>query len=100
LMKMQGERYASSSNDTDAPRKGARRMTSSGTRLVLVGGGPRAIGVLERLSASAALPAHAAHLARTPLPTHTVDPPMPGAGRIWRAEDGPLLLMNSHAADG
>ncbi len=74
-------------------------MTSSGTRLVLVGGGPRAIGVLERLSASAALPAHAAHLARTPLHIDIVDPHMPGAGRIWRAEESPLLLMNSRAAD-
>ena len=74
-------------------------MTSLGTRLVLVGGGPRAIGVLERLSASAALPAHAAHLARTPLHIDIVDPHMPGAGRIWRAEESPLLLMNSRAAD-
>src|SRR5699024_8129383 len=85
--------------ETDTPRKGARRMTSLGTRLVLVGGGPRAIGVLERLSASAALPAHAAHLARTPLHIDIVDPHMPGAGRIWRAEESPLLLMNSRAAD-
>lgn len=69
------------------------------TRLVLVGGGPRAIGVLERLAASAAQPAHEAHLARTPLHVDIVDPHMPGAGRIWRAAESPLLLMNSRAAD-
>src|SRR5699024_1216265 len=55
--------------------------------------------VLERLSASAAQPAHTAHLARTPLHIDIVDPHMPGAGRIWRAEESPLLLMNSRAAD-
>ena len=73
--------------------------TQRPTRLVIVGGGPRAIGVLERLSASAALPERAEQLARTPLRVHLVDPHMPGAGRIWRAEESPLLLMNSRAAD-
>ena len=71
--------------------------TDPGTRLVIVGGGPRAIGVLERLSAQAA--------ATTPdrpaprLHVEIVDPHMPGAGRIWQARESPLLLMNSRAAD-
>ncbi|MGN7212936.1 FAD/NAD(P)-binding protein [Brachybacterium paraconglomeratum] len=69
------------------------------TRLVMVGGGPRAIGVLERLGANASLPGTAERLAETPLHVDIVDPHMPGAGRIWRAEESPLLLMNSRAAD-
>ena len=75
------------------------RISPARTRLVLVGGGPRAIGVLERLGASAAQPAAAERLARTPLHVDIVDPHMPGAGRIWRAHESPLLLMNSRAAD-
>ncbi|HEX7350991.1 FAD/NAD(P)-binding protein [Brachybacterium sp.] len=77
----------------------AATSSVASTRLVLVGGGPRAIGVLERLSANAALPAQAELLERTPLHVDIVDPHMPGAGRIWRAEESPLLLMNSRAAD-
>ena len=69
------------------------------TRLVIIGGGPRAIGVLERLGANAAGPEAAARLAAAPLHVDVVDPHMPGAGRIWRAEESPLLLMNSRAAD-
>ena len=68
-------------------------------QLVIVGGGPRAIGVLERLGAHASLPGNQAALRRMPLEVHVVDPHMPGAGRIWRAEESPLLLMNSRAAD-
>ncbi|MGO2360786.1 MAG: FAD/NAD(P)-binding protein, partial [Brachybacterium tyrofermentans] len=75
------------------------RISAASTRLVIVGGGPRAIGVLERLGASAALPEQAAQLARTGLHVDIVDPHMPGAGRIWRATESPLLLMNSRAAD-
>jgi len=69
------------------------------TRLVMVGGGPRAIGVLERLGANASGPGTAGRLAAAPLHVDIVDPHMPGAGRIWRAEESPLLLMNSRAAD-
>lgn len=75
------------------------RNSPASTRLVIVGGGPRAIGVLERLAASAALPEQASRLARTGLHVDIVDPHMPGAGRIWRATESPLLLMNSRAAD-
>ncbi|MDN6329037.1 MAG: FAD/NAD(P)-binding protein, partial [Brachybacterium sp.] len=83
---------------TDA-RSTAGSGAAASTRLVLVGGGPRAIGVLERLAASATQPAHAAHLATAPLHVDVVDPHMPGSGRIWRAAESPLLLMNSRAAD-
>jgi predicted dinucleotide-binding enzyme/uncharacterized NAD(P)/FAD-binding protein YdhS len=87
-------------------RHSAETATSAGaaqhgapTRLVMVGGGPRAIGVLERLGANASAPDRAGHLAAAPLHVDVIDPHMPGAGRIWRAEESPLLLMNSRAAD-
>ena len=73
--------------------------TAPSARLVIVGGGPRAIGVLERLGAHASLPGRQAPLHELPLEVHIVDPHMPGAGRIWRAQESPLLLMNSRAAD-
>ncbi|GAA1488722.1 FAD/NAD(P)-binding protein [Brachybacterium sacelli] len=75
------------------------RVRTTPTRLALIGGGPRAIGVLERLGASAALPEQAARLERAPVRVDIIDPHMPGAGRIWRAAESPLLLMNSRAAD-
>ncbi|MBB5832788.1 FAD/NAD(P)-binding protein [Brachybacterium aquaticum] len=72
---------------------------SAPTRLVIVGGGPRAIGVVERLGASAAQPEHASQLEERPLHIDVIDPHMPGSGRIWRADESGLLLMNSRAAD-
>lgn len=63
--------------------------------LVIVGAGPRGTGLLERIAANAAelLPAE------RPLHIHLVDPYPPGAGRIWRHDQSPLLLMNSMAED-
>ncbi|MFF1786154.1 FAD/NAD(P)-binding protein [Kitasatospora sp. NPDC058243] len=63
--------------------------------LVIVGAGPRGTGLLERIAANAAelLPAE------SPLHVHLVDPHPPGAGRIWRHEQSPLLRMNSMAED-
>ncbi|MET8625028.1 FAD/NAD(P)-binding protein [Kitasatospora sp. NPDC004669] len=65
------------------------------TRLVIVGAGPRGTGLLERIAANAAelLPAD------RPLDIHLVDPYPPGAGRIWRHDQSPLLRMNSMAED-
>ncbi|NAZ88381.1 FAD/NAD(P)-binding protein, partial [Kineococcus indalonis] len=60
--------------------------------LCLVGAGPRALGVLDRLGA------HAAGLDR-PLLVHLVDPYPPGAGRVWRPGQHHLLWANSRAAD-
>ncbi|PPH83388.1 FAD/NAD(P)-binding domain-containing protein [Rathayibacter sp. AY1D9] len=69
---------------------------SDGTRsLVIVGGGPRAVGVLERLAANAAEDA----LGPAALVVHVVDPYPVGPGRIWRYEQSPLLKLNSLAAD-
>ncbi len=64
--------------------------------VVIVGGGPRGTGVLERLAASA--PAHGVD-AEHPLDVHLVDPYPPGSGRIWRTAQSELLWMNSMAAD-
>ncbi|GLZ55304.1 FAD/NAD(P)-binding protein [Actinomycetospora sp. NBRC 106378] len=64
--------------------------------VVIVGGGPRGTGVLERLVAGAAgAGVDAAH----PLDVHLVDPYPAGAGRIWRTKQSELLWMNSMAAD-
>lgn len=63
-------------------------------RLVVVGAGPGATGLLERLSASAPEFLGDHHLSIT-----LVDPYPPGAGRVWRADQSALLLMNSMAED-
>ncbi|MGW6731842.1 FAD/NAD(P)-binding protein [Streptomyces sp. NPDC055013] len=63
--------------------------------LVVVGAGPRATGLLERIGAN------------TPelwdrdgeLRIHLIDPHPPGPGRIWRDEQSALLRMNSMAED-
>ncbi|MFJ9246310.1 FAD/NAD(P)-binding protein [Streptomyces sp. NPDC101776] len=69
-----------------------------GTRssLVIVGAGPRGTGLIERIAANA--PELYAE-GTEGLDIHLVDPHQPGAGRIWRAAQSPLLWMNSHAED-
>ncbi|MCX5260858.1 FAD/NAD(P)-binding protein [Streptomyces canus] len=62
--------------------------------LVIVGAGPRGTGLIERIAANAP------ELYDGPgFDVHLVDPHPPGAGRIWRAAQSPLLWMNSHAED-
>lgn len=61
------------------------------TRLVIVGGGPRAVMLLERVLARA--------VDSTVLHVDLVDPHPPGAGRIWRRAQSPLLKLNSMARD-
>ncbi|MCF4137629.1 FAD/NAD(P)-binding protein [Streptomyces sp. Tue 6430] len=62
--------------------------------LVIVGAGPRGAGLVERIAANAP------ELYAGPgLDIHLVDPYPPGAGRVWRAAQSPLLWMNSHAGD-
>ena len=63
-------------------------------RLVVVGAGPGATGLLERLVASAPQVLGNQRTAIT-----LVDPHPPGAGRVWRPDQSPLLLMNSMAED-
>lgn len=62
--------------------------------LVIVGAGPRGTGLIERIAANAA-----ELYAGSGLDIHLVDPHPPGAGRIWREAQSPLLWMNSHAED-
>ncbi|POX49143.1 FAD/NAD(P)-binding domain-containing protein [Streptomyces sp. Ru72] len=69
-------------------------MSGDRPSLVIVGAGPRGTGFLERIAANAP-----ALYAGSELDVHLVDPYPPGAGRIWRQAQSPLLLMNSHAED-
>ncbi|MEU1197849.1 FAD/NAD(P)-binding protein [Streptomyces sp. NPDC005813] len=62
--------------------------------LVIVGAGPRGTGLLERIAANAA-----ELYGDQDLDIHLVDPYPPGAGRIWREAQSPLLWMNSQAQD-
>ena len=64
------------------------------TTVVVVGGGPRGSGILERLVANATeLPADRG------IVVHIVEPFAPGAGRIWHPAQSPLLWANSQAGD-
>jgi FAD-NAD(P)-binding len=60
--------------------------------VIIVGAGPRGIGILERLLANAGdlAPGRPVHIA-------LVDPYPPGAGRVWREEQPTLMLMNAPA---
>jgi hypothetical protein len=66
--------------------------------IAIVGAGPRGVGILERIAASAPELLPAARSGGR-LDVHLVDPYPAGAGRIWRHEQSPLLAMNSMAAD-
>ncbi|MFE6623347.1 FAD/NAD(P)-binding protein [Streptomyces sp. NPDC057740] len=63
--------------------------------LVVVGAGPRATGLLERIAANAP----ELWDGRRELRIHLVDPHPPGPGRVWRNEQSGLLRMNSMAED-
>ncbi|MEV4689477.1 FAD/NAD(P)-binding protein [Microbacterium sp. LWH3-1.2] len=64
---------------------------SDRARLLFVGAGPRAAMLLERVLARAD--------GHTQLDIDLVDPHPPGAGRIWRHAQSPLLKLNSMASD-
>ncbi|MEV7049374.1 FAD/NAD(P)-binding protein [Streptomyces anulatus] len=68
-------------------------MTSAPS-VVVIGGGPRGTGVIERIAANAV-----ELYGDTRLDIHLVDPYPPGGGRIWRPDQSPLLWMNSMAED-
>lgn len=78
-------------------------MSGDRRTLVIVGAGPRGTGLVERIAANAPelYDSSGAEGAEGPegLDIHLVDPHPPGAGRIWRAAQSPLLWMNSHAED-
>ncbi|WP_229698758.1 FAD/NAD(P)-binding protein [Wenjunlia tyrosinilytica] len=75
------------------PSPAAPSPNASAT-LVVVGAGPRATGLLERIAANAPELSGGRRLH-----IHLVDPYPPGAGRVWRLEQSPLLRMNSMAED-
>jgi hypothetical protein len=64
------------------------------TSLVFVGGGPRTVGLIERIAANIAVGPPPGRL-----DIHVVDPHRAGAGRIWRADQSELLWMNSTTRD-
>ncbi|MFJ7196343.1 MULTISPECIES: FAD/NAD(P)-binding protein [unclassified Streptomyces] len=57
----------------------------------VVGGGPRGLSVVERLCANAAA-------SRQRLTVHLVDPHLRLGGRVWRADQPSVLLMNTVAS--
>ncbi len=63
-------------------------------RIVIVGAGPAAVMVLERLLAS-----HRRDHASLHLDIRLVDPFPPGGGRIWRRQQSPLLKLNTTLED-
>ncbi|SDP67899.1 Uncharacterized NAD(P)/FAD-binding protein YdhS [Arthrobacter sp. ok909] len=68
-------------------------MPANSPSVVLIGGGPRTAGLLERLAANRQ------ELFAGPLHVHVVEPHAPGSGRIWRYEQDAGLMLNSTAAD-
>ena len=62
--------------------------------VAVVGAGPRGVGFLERLSANVG-----ELLPGARIDVHLIDPFPPGAGRVWRPDQSPLLWMNSMAED-
>ncbi|GLV72632.1 FAD/NAD(P)-binding protein [Streptomyces hygroscopicus] len=76
-------------NDSAVPAQAPDRRPVDA---VVVGAGPRGVSVLERLVARA-VPGD------RPLRAVLVDPYPPGAGRVWRRDQPPQLLMNTMVAD-
>ncbi len=71
-----------------------RAPTEQTVDLALIGAGPTAASLLERVAASAG-----EILGGRPLRIHLVDPQRAGTGRVWRPDLSPLLWMNSMAED-
>lgn len=69
--------------------------TSPANAVAIVGGGPRCLGILDRLCANASeLIAPGRKVT-----VHIFDPYPVGGGRVWRRDQPPLLWMNVPAAD-
>ncbi len=69
-----------------APGSGRHRAD-----LTFIGAGPKTLGILLAIAATAD--------AGSGLRIHLIDPFPPGAGRIWRTEQSPHLWMNSRTED-
>src|SRR5699024_4659189 len=91
-MGMQGNGYGASILRHSSTSEGIHLMSTpsraAAVRLAIIGGGPRAIGVLERVAAHLALPGPAAALRARPLHIDVIDPHMPGSGPV---RPGPSL---------
>ena len=59
--------------------------------IAIIGMGPRGLTVLERL---VALSSAGTDEVPPRLRIHVIDPFPPGAGRVWRTDQSPSLLMN------
>ena len=66
----------------------------SPAEVAIVGAGPAASSLLERIAASAS-----EILDGQPLRVHLIDPHRAGTGRVWRSDNHPGLWMNSLAED-
>lgn len=64
--------------------------TTETKKIVIVGSGPRAIAVLERIAIELE-----EHPPAQPLSITVIDAVEPGAGRVWRTDQSPHLLMNT-----
>src|SRR5690625_5003292 len=102
-MGMQGNGYGASILRHSSTSEGIHLIsTPSGAaavRLAIIDGGPRAVGLLVRVGCPLGLPWSSAGLRARPLHIDVIDPHMSGSGRIWRADESPLLLMSSRAQD-
>ncbi|KAG5952841.1 hypothetical protein E4U53_007773 [Claviceps sorghi] len=69
----------------------ARRTYRRESHIAIVGAGPRGTSTLERICSSASQLSGL----NTHFTVHMIDPWPPGAGRVWRTEQSPQLLMNT-----
>lgn len=69
-------------------------LQQSRADIVIIGAGPAAVMLLERLLAQ-----HRRDTPELSLAVRLVDPHSPGGGRIWRREQSPLLKLNSMLHD-
>jgi hypothetical protein len=74
---------------------GAAGASGPAWTVVLVGAGPRGVGLAERIAADAGR----VELPGGGLDLHLVDPFPPGGGRVWRADQPDELWLNSRAVD-
>ncbi|UYG16818.1 FAD/NAD(P)-binding protein [Brachybacterium huguangmaarense] len=74
----------------DRPLPAVPASPSPLRRVAVVGAGPRGIAITERLSAAAGTDAW-----QGGLELHLVDPDVGRGGAVWRADQSPVLLMNT-----
>ncbi|MEY8566617.1 FAD/NAD(P)-binding protein [Corynebacteriaceae bacterium 7-707] len=72
---------------------------STGPTIAVIGGGPRGVSVLERLSALVRDAGHpsAENPVALPVTVHVIDDVAVGTGRIWRTDQTRTLCMNTLA---